>query len=60
MLRLLSDDALQERLRDGGLATSRDYSMKRAARATVEFFEALAASSDAGDRSVTVDQRGRR
>lgn len=60
ILRLLSDQALQQRLRDGGLATSRDYSMKRAARATVEFFDALVASSDARNRPVTVDQRGRR
>ncbi len=45
ILRLLSDDALHQRLREDGLATSLNSSMTRAARATLEFFETVAASS---------------
>jgi glycosyltransferase involved in cell wall biosynthesis len=59
ILRLLSDQALHDRLRDGGLETSQDASMKRVARATLEFFEKVVVSSDRGRGSVRVDQRGR-
>jgi glycosyltransferase involved in cell wall biosynthesis len=60
ILRLLSDEELHQRLREGGLATSRNYSMRRAARATLDFFEALAASSGDERRPLMVDQPGHR
>jgi glycosyltransferase involved in cell wall biosynthesis len=60
ILRLLSDEELHQRLREGGLATSRNYSMRRAARATLDFFEALAASSGDDRRPLMVDQPGHR
>jgi len=41
---LLSDDALHERLRTGGLDTSRDFSMRRTARETVDALVAIAGS----------------
>ncbi len=41
---VLSDDALHERLRAGALATSRDFSMRRSARATAEVLAAIAGS----------------
>jgi glycosyltransferase involved in cell wall biosynthesis len=59
ILRLLSDEVLHRRLREGGLATSRDSSMRRAAGATLEFFETVAASG--ADRGrLRMDQPGRR
>ena len=45
ILRVLSDEHLHQQLREGGFETSRQYSMKRAARATLEFFESIAGSS---------------
>lgn len=39
---LLSDDALYERLRTGGLDTCRDLSMRRTARETFDFLTAIA------------------
>jgi glycosyltransferase involved in cell wall biosynthesis len=44
ILRLLDDDALYERLRDNGLATVPDYSMKREARDARSWFESLLTS----------------
>jgi glycosyltransferase involved in cell wall biosynthesis len=41
---LLSDDALHERLRTGGLDTSRDFSMRRTARETFDVLAAIAGS----------------
>ena len=41
---LLSDDALHARLRTGGLDTSRDFSMRRTARETLEVLAAIAGS----------------
>jgi glycosyltransferase involved in cell wall biosynthesis len=41
ILRLLSDDALVARLREGGFETSRAHSVKRQARDTLRVFEAI-------------------
>jgi len=41
---VLSDDALHERLRTRGLATSRDFSMRRTARETADVLAAIAGS----------------
>jgi glycosyltransferase involved in cell wall biosynthesis len=60
IVRLLSDEELHQRLREDGLATSRNYSMRRAARATLDFFEALAVSSGDDRRPLMVDQPGHR
>ncbi len=59
ILRLLSDQALHARLRDGGLETSQDASMTRVARATLEFFEKVVVSSDPGRGPLRVDRGGR-
>jgi glycosyltransferase involved in cell wall biosynthesis len=44
VLRLLDDDALRLRLRQGGLTTSRNHSMRRAARMARAVLEAIARS----------------
>ena len=44
ILRLLSDDPLVARLREGGFATSRNHSIRRQARDTLPFLEEIAAS----------------
>ncbi|MDQ1457168.1 MAG: hypothetical protein QOH28_2788, partial [Actinomycetota bacterium] len=41
---VLSDDALHDRLRTGGLATSRDFSMRRTSRETADVLAAIAGS----------------
>jgi glycosyltransferase involved in cell wall biosynthesis len=52
VVRVLSETALHERLREGGLETVRGHSAKREARATLAYFEGIAAREPEADRSL--------